>query len=727
MNSIFGALLLYISFAVALYATFAALRGAKKDNPALVDSARNAAVTAWPLITLAALALIVLLVRGDYSVKYVWTVTDSAMPLYLKITALWGSQSGSLLFWSWLMSTFTAASMLRDWRKDRALMPYVIAVSMGTLSFFLMLVTIWENPFARYFTDIDGNTVWALFDHGPILWSVTQGITWLGKNAPGLLGVVFGGITPLSAPPGAALLTPSDGQGLNPLLRHIGMVIHPPMLYLGFVSFVVPFSFGFAALVRGEVSDSWIRSTRRWTLVAWLFLSLGLIIGGRWAYDVLGWGGFWGWDPVENSALMPWLTGTAFLHSVMIQEKRGMMRRWNMILITLTYLHVILGTFLTRSGVLSSVHSFAQSAIGPLFFLFVAGMGIVTVRYLIKQWGALAADHELENVLSRETLFLLNNFVFIAIDFVVILGTFWPLITEIAADFSPTIEKASVGPAWFNGTLWPILVLMYLLMGVAPLVSWHVSSARRLGRAILWPVAFASVATALIGVLTKFENGLALAGYAVVLFSAGVTVLEFHRGALARVTAHAENYPAALRTLIGRNRRRYGGYIIHLGVILLGLGVISTYSFQQQTQQTVSAGQAITLGDYVLVYKGLEHFTATDGRDVTRVNTVVYKDGQQVATLVPRIDNYQSGERATIPATYSTLAGDDFYVLLVSWEPLDLSSATIKIYLNPLVNWVWSGGLVFILGTLIAAWPDFSEERREVAVLERKPLGVAGR
>jgi len=727
MNSVFGAVLLYISLAVTLYATFAALRGAKKDNQALIDSARHAAVAAWPLVTLACLVLIVLLVRNDYNVRYVWSVTDNSMPVYLKVTALWGSQAGSLLFWSWLMSSFAALSMLRDWRAERALMPYVVAVSMGTLSFFLMLVTFFENPFVRYFADANGETAMALFNYSAPLWSVTQGLATLGHNAPGLLGVVIGGLSPLSAPPGATILTPDNGQGLNPLLRHIGMVIHPPMLYLGFVSFVVPFSFGFAALVRGEISDAWIRSTRRWTLVAWLFLSLGLIIGGRWAYDVLGWGGFWGWDPVENSALLPWLTGTAFLHSVMIQEKRGMMRRWNMVLITLTYLLVIIGTFLTRSGVLSSVHSFAQSAIGPLFFVFVAGMLVTSVYYLVKQWDALKSDNELENLLSRETMFLLNNFVFCAVTFIVFLGTFWPMATELAADFIPSVEKASVGPAWYNNTLWPLLVLLYLLMGIAPLVAWHTSSAKRLGKAILWPTVFAVVATVLIGVFTGFSNWLALGGFLVVLFSASVTVLEFHRGAIARVQAHAENYLEAIYTLMGRNRRRYGGYIIHLGVVILGLGVIATYGFQTETQKAVASGQTITLGDYTLEYRGLERFVATDGRFVTRVNTVVYKGGQQVATLAPRIDNYESGERMTIPATYSTLAGDDFYVLLVSWEQLDLSTATIKIYHNPMINWVWGGGIVFIFGTLIAAWPDFSEERREVTAAARRPVPAAGK
>ncbi len=726
MNPVLGALLLYLSLLAALYATIASLIGGRRGSTALVLSARNAAIVTWPLTTLAMVALIVLLARSDFSVAYAWSVTSLEMPTYLKITAVWGGQPGSLLFWSWLMSTFTAASMLRNWKRERALMPYVIFASMATLAFFLSLASLWENPFARYWQVGAGEVSKAMFAPNPFLYSVTLFFKNLGDSAPGLLGVIFSGITPLSAPPNAAVFFPDNGQGLNPLLRHFGMVIHPPMLYLGFVGFVVPFSFGFAALVKGEIGDTWIRSTRRWTLVAWLFLGLGLILGGRWAYDVLGWGGFWGWDPVENAAFMPWLTGTAFLHSVMIQEKREMFRRWNMVLITLTYLLVIIGTFLTRSGVLGSVHSFAESAVGPLFFLFVASSLVVTVYLLVTRWERLAGDRQLESLLSRETLFVLNNVVFVALSIAVAIGTFWPLVTELLADVTPAVEKSSVGPPYYMAVTGPLFLVMFLLMGVAPLVSWHVASAKRLGKAILWPV-IATLAILTPAAILGVREPLALLGYGLVIFSGAVNLLEFHRGAIARVHAHAENYLTALVTLIGRNRRRYGGYVIHLGVVVMGLGIISFYAFQTQTQKTVAAGQTITLGNYVAEYKTLERYIATDGREVARVNMVVYRDGQQVAQLSPRVDSYTGGERMTIPSTYTTLTGDDLYVLLVSWEQLDLSSATIKIYNNPLVNWVWSGGLIFIFGTLIAAWPDYSEERQVVVAPVRRALAPGGK
>ncbi|HPO57949.1 MAG TPA: cytochrome c biogenesis protein CcsA, partial [Anaerolineaceae bacterium] len=332
----FGYGAIVLAFFVSLYGVFAAIYGVRKNRAAWVESARTAMLLIFPLLTLSALSIVVLLVTGHYEVQYVYNVTSSAMPVYLKITALWGGQAGSLIFWSWTMSAFATAVTLRNWDRDREFLPWVIVVSLITLAFFLGLSIFVENPFER---------IW---------------ITPEGRQVVSML-----------PPAGSILATVRDGRGLNPLLRHPGMIIHPPMLYLGFVSFVIPYAFAIAALVTGRSDDRWIRLTRRWSLVAWLFLSLGLLLGSRWAYDVLGWGGYWAWDPVEIAAFMPWLTGTAFMHSVMIQEKRGLFKRWNMVLIILTYSLVMVGTFLTRSGVLSSVHAFAQSAIGPLFFVFI--------------------------------------------------------------------------------------------------------------------------------------------------------------------------------------------------------------------------------------------------------------------------------------------------------------------------------------------------------------------
>jgi cytochrome c-type biogenesis protein CcmF len=726
MNPELGTVLLLLALASTLYALIASLVGGRNENDALVESARNAAVMVWPLLTMAAILLIAHLVGGDFGVSYVWSVTDRSMPTYLKVTALWGSQAGSLLFWSWLMSTFTAAVMLRNWRRERAIMPWVIAASMGTLAFFVLLVTFWENPFPRYWQTPSGEIIAAMFGPSSFLNGLTTGISRLADRLPGLIGLIFGGIVPFAVPAGSMPVSPADGQGLNPLLRHPGMIIHPPMLYLGFVSFVVPYAFAMGALVKGETGTSWIRATRRWTLVGWLFLSLGLILGGWWAYDVLGWGGYWAWDPVENAALMPWLTGTAFLHSVMIQEKRGMLRRWNMVLITLTYLQVVLGTFATRSGFVSSVHSFAQSAIGPLFLLFISGALIISVYLLVSRWDDMAADNELDSLLSRETVFLINNFIFLSIDLAVTIGTYWSVVTELLAGFVPGVEKSSLGPPYFIRTTGPLWIALILLMGVAPLVAWKRASLKRLGRALLWPFGITVVGVVALAAFGITHSVASLIAFGVIFLTASSTLLEYHRGAMARARAHGENYAAALWTLFGRNRRRYGGYMIHLGVVIMAVGIIASNAFQLETQRPLAAGQTITLGDYVLEYENLERFVATDGRSVMRAQTVVYKNGREVAQLAPRIDNYPSGQPMSIPGKYSSLLGDDFYVLLVTWEETTLSSATFKIYFNPLVNWVWGGGFIFILGTLIAAWPDFSEERRTVSQVRRAPLPAAG-
>ena len=669
----FGALV--ITFLISLFGIGAAVYGARKNNPAWVDSARNAMLLTWPLVTIAALSIIYLLVNGRYEVAYVSEVTSNSMPLYLRITALWGGQAGSLVFWTWLMSAFASAVTLRKWDRDREFLPWVIVVALVTLAFFLVLIIFFENPFAR-------------------LWSVP-----LGQP-----------IKAMFPPAGAGLLTVADGRGLNPLLRHPGMIIHPPMLYLGFVSFVIPFAFAIAALVTGRTDDRWIRITRRWTLVAWLFLSLGLLLGGRWAYDVLGWGGYWGWDPVEIAAFMPGLSGTAFLHSVMIQEKRGMLKHWNMVLVILTYALVIFGTFLTRSGVLSSVHAFAQSAIGPLFFTFIGLTFIASLSLLFNRWNELKSEAVMTSMLSREALFLLNNLLFIGILVVCFWGVIFPLISELV-----TGQKVTVGPPFYERATGPLFAGLLLLMGIAPLAAWRHSTAATLGRAI-WKPALFSLLVLVAVLIGGIRQPAALLGFWLAAFVSSVTLYEFWRGALARHHKSGESLPVALWRLAGRNRRRYGGYVIHLGVVLMAIGIIGIEVFQTETQGTISQGQRLSLGRYAISYDSLATFDTPDGRNVARAVITVYKDNQPIGELHPRRDYYyESQQPMTIPGVRSTME-DDFYVLLVDWQPVSSTGATFKIYNNPLVNWLWLGGLVFILGTLIAAWPDKEPEPEKATV-----------
>lgn len=669
----YGALV--ITFLISLYGIGAAVYGVVKKAPAWVDSARNAMLLTWPLVTLSALSIIYLLVMGHYEIEYVASVTSNSMPTYLKVTALWGGQAGSLVFWTWLMSAFASAVTLRKWERDREFLPWVIVVALVTLAFFLSLIIFVENPFAR-------------------LWQTSSGQT----------------IKAMLQPAGSTLVVQADGRGLNPLLRHPGMIIHPPMLYLGFVSFVIPYAFAMAALITGRTDDRWIRITRRWTLVAWLFLSLGLLLGGRWAYDVLGWGGYWGWDPVEIAAFMPWLTGTAFLHSVMIQEKRGLLKHWNMVLVILTYDLVIFGTFLTRSGVLSSVHAFAQSAIGPLFFGFIGLTFIASVSLLLQRWNELKADTQMSSLLSREALFLLNNLLFIGILVVCFWGVIFPLISELF-----TGSKVTVGPPFYERATGPLFAGLLLLMGIAPLAAWRHSTAKTLGRAIWKPFIVSAVV-----IVAVFIGGIhkpaALLGFWLVAFVASVTLYEFWRGALARHRKSGESLPVALWRLAGRNRRRYGGYVIHLGVVLMALGIIGMEMFQTETQGTIPQGGTLTLDNYSLKYDSLATWDTNDGRNVTRAVVSVYKDNQYIGELHPRKDYYiESQQPMTIPGVRSTME-DDFYVILVDWLPVSTQGATFKIFHNPLVNWLWFGGFVFIFGTMIAAWPDKDPESEKVRV-----------
>jgi cytochrome c-type biogenesis protein CcmF len=674
-----GYYVLVLTFLLGVYGAVAAALGGLRRKPALVESARHAMLLTFPLITLSSLAIIYLLVTGHYEIHYVASVTSNSMPTYLRITALWGGQEGSLVFWSWLMAAFASAVGLRQWSRDRELLPWVIVVVMVTLTFFISLVIFFENPFARLWLTAGGEQVTAMFQ-----------------------------------PLGTFPLVPSDGQGLNPLLRHPGMIIHPPMLYLGFVSFVVPYAFAIGALVTGRTDDRWIRITRRWTLVAWLFLSLGLILGGRWAYDVLGWGGYWGWDPVEIAAFMPWLSGTAFLHSVMIQEKRGMLKHWNMILIIVTYALVIFGTFLTRSGVLSSVHAFAQSAIGPLFFAFIGLTFIGSLTLLFRRWQALEAENRLDSMLSREGLFLFNNLLFMGILVVCFWGVIFPLISELL-----TGQKVTVGPPFYEQATGPLWAGLLLLMGIAPLSAWGTASRRALGRSIWLPALVSLLPPAYLLVTGAVTEWAALLGFWLASLVGLVTLYEFWRGALARHRRAGESLPLALWRLAGRNRRRYGGYVIHLGVVLMALGVIGIELFQTETQGALRQGEQLSLGRYVMTYDSLAQWDTADGRNITRAVVSVYRDGQLVSELYPRRDFYYASQQPmTIPGVRSSLE-DDLYVLLVGWEPIGAGGATFKVYHNPLVNFVWLGGLVFILGTLVAAWPDRDREPAKATLRRR--------
>lgn len=687
-----------LAFLAAVYALAAALFGAYLQRDAWVVSARNAALMTFPLLSASCLLLIYALLNHEFSIAYVWQTSSRDTPEFYLITGLWGGQAGSLLFWSWLMSGFTFAALLLNWKSQRRLMPWVIVATMATLGFFLILNNFFENPFERYWQLPSGRVESSLF-------SPASGATVIDASQ-------------------------TEGQGLNPLLRHFGMVFHPPMLYLGFVGFVIPFAFAFAALATGQLGSSWLRATRAWALVAWLFLALGLLLGGRWAYDVLGWGGYWGWDPVENSALLPWLTGTAFLHSAVVQNKRGMLKFWNMLLIILTFQLVVLGTFATRSGVISSVHAFAESEVGRPMFAFLGLSLMISLVLLIwrQERGDMRGSDELDSLFSKEAFFLLNNWLFLGLTVVVLWGTWAEAITTIMVDLGLRHTVINLGPDYFPPVTRWFLAGIFLLMGVAPLAAWRRTTAQRLGRALAIPTAAAVVLIALL-LSTGTGDVWALGGYGLVTFVGVATLVEIVKGVLAR-HRHGEGYGIAFARLVGRDRHRYGGYFIHLGMVILGLGVIGSTAFQKTTTQTLNVGDQMTLNNYTMQYNGLYEAQADDGRTMVIARATVLKDGKIVDHIRPRRDIFMTtdpstgqqvaGTNMSIPGSYSTLEGD-FYARIEHW---DGNSVTFRVYWNPLIGFVWLGGIVLILGTIVALWPtpEASRSARRVTV----PSGVSG-
>ncbi|MBA4376103.1 MAG: cytochrome C biogenesis protein [Anaerolinea sp.] len=669
---------LVIPLVLSLYAIGAAFYGFKQKSSVMVESARLAALLTFPLLTIVSISLIILLTTGRFEYAYVFRVTSTNMPLYLKITALWGGQAGSLLFWCWLLSGFAFAAAMWVNKKEREILPWMIIVTMFTLGFFLILVLFMENPFER---------IW-IFQTGDVVQSLFQ-------------------------PQFSIPAYPGEGMGLNPLLRHPGMVVHPPMLYLGFTAFVIPFGFAVSALITGRTDDNWIKASRKWSLTAWLFLSIGLVLGSRWAYDVLGWGGYWGWDPVEIAAFMPWLTGTAYLHSVMIQERRGIFKRWNVALIILTFCLVIFGTFLTRSGVLSSVHAFSQSAIGPLFFIFISIMFAGSLGLLLLRWGSLTTEGTIKSFFSRESLFLFNNLLFMAIFLICLTGVLFPLFSEIF-----TGQKVTVGPPFYKSATGPLFGALLLLMGIVPLSAWGSSTARNLGKEVWKPAVFSMLLP--IGLLFAGMRqwGAVLALWLVSLVVI-ITLYDYARSVWIMAKTNHEGIWTAFNRLTSRNRRRYGGYIIHLGVVLMALGIIGIEFFQTQTQGTVKKGDSLQLAGYTLTYEDLNFDKTKVGIQVTQASISLSRNGKLLGHVYPSLEFYsESEQRVTIPGVRSTLE-DDLYVILVDWLPVSAEGVTFKVFHNPLISWFWIGSIVFAIGALAALWPDRVKKPSHLSAGER--------
>jgi cytochrome c-type biogenesis protein CcmF len=641
-----GATALRFAFVIALIGLASGVHAGLSRREDWTRVAERALLVVFAFVTVAMVALFAALAGNDFQLQYVANHSARSMALHYRLAALWGGQAGSLLLWLWMLGAYSTGCVLLQRRTERALMPWVVVVLLANAVFFLVLVNFVTNPFDRF-------------------------------------------------PPGDV---PSDGAGLNPLLQHPVMMIHPLVLYTGLVGFAVPFAYAFAALITGELGTAWFRTTRRWTLFAWLALSCGIMLGGRWAYEVLGWGGYWAWDPVENASFMPWLPATAYLHSVMIQEKRNMLKTWNLLLIGLTYTLCLFGTFLTRSGVVQSVHAFAQTPIFTSIFLgYVLVTAIAFTTALLWRRGEIRSPARLESMVSREASFLLNNWAFIALLMVVFWGTLFPVFSEAISG-----ERIAVGPQFFNTMAGPLALFLLFLTGVGPLVAWRKASPASLRRQFAVPVAVGVVAG--LAFLAWFRG--AAQFYPLMVWSLAAFVIatiaqEYVRAIRTRVRHHGETPLAALATLLRKNQQRYGGYIVHLGAVFVLIGTAGSV-FNQERLETVSPGHEIAVDGYRLRYLTARPLPAQHyGGAVARL--ALYRGDEPLGVMVPERRIYWLEQQpASVPSVHSTLR-EDLYVILTAIEAD--GSATLKIYRNPLVNWIWIGGAIFVLGSVAVMWP----------------------
>ena len=637
-----GTYTLLAAFIACAYAIAASVAGARRRSLRLVESGVGAFYAVTALMTLASAIIIHAFVTQDYTIRYVDRYSDSVQPLFYKLTSYWGGLDGSIMFWVFLLSVFGAIAVKTNRERQRELIPYVVAVIGAVQLFFLFVMIVHKDPFATYLTE-----------------------------------------------------TPVDGRGLNPLLQNPYMAIHPPSLYTGFVGMTIPFAFGMAALITGFLDDSWLRAVRRWTMFSWLFLSLGLTLGMIWAYEELGWGGFWGWDPVENAGALPWFTATAFLHSVMVQERRSMLRVWNMTLVILTFFLTIFGTFMTRSGIVQSVHAFGEDAqLTVLFSVFMVVILVFSFGWLIYRLPLLRARNELESWASREAAFLLNNWILLFAAFFILFATMFPTISEAF-----TGQRITVGPPFFNTWMVPIGLVLLLLTGIGPLLAWRKSTLGNLVYQFAWPVGLA-VATA--GGLAAIGFRVWVSGlcFALCAFVVGTISQEFVRGAIVRRGATGTDIVTALVGLVMRSRRRYGGYVVHIGIVLMFLGFAGS-GFKLEQQVLMNPGDEVELGRFLVRY---ERVSETDDgqKQMITGHMTIFKDGQPAGELFPARWFFRKHE--TEPTTEVAIRrslSEDLYITLATYDLAD-QSAAFQITVNPLVNWIWFGFTIMALGTGIA-------------------------
>lgn len=658
-----GVIALYLGLGFALYTVVVSVLGAVRNNTALVASGRRGVLVVAFFLLLASASLVASFLVHDYGVSYVAEQSNNAMPLYYIAAAFYGGQEGSLLYWALMLSIFSAIFAFTAKRAPAVLVPYVCATLMSIQTFFLIVLSTVSSPFVRVSTPL------------------------------------------------------SDGRGLNPLLMDPGMLVHPPALLMGYMSFSVPFAFAVAAMITGKLDSGWLRSIRRWTLAAWSIQTTGLILGAWWAYHVLGWGGYWGWDPVENAALLPWLTATAFLHSSMVQERRGMLKVWNLGLVVASFALSIFGTFEVRSGIISSVHSFAYSDIGSYFLAFLIIIIIFSTGLFVFRLPKLHAEQEFDSVVSREGVFLLNNLLLVGIAFATLWGTIFPIISEATRN-----QTIAVGTPFYEHVNGPLFAVLILAMGVGPLLAWRRTSKHVLWRNLGVPALAAAICASILP-LAGVRDIAANIGFAVCSFTAAAILYELWRGMRVR-HRHGEAYPVALFMLIRRYRQRYGGYLVHLGLVALAVGVIGSNFFQLEQDATLKPGQDMHIGGYQLTFLG-NFYENGPGTQTVNAIVQVWHGGQLQDYIYPGRTYYANF--ANQPASHisiQTFDLTDLYVYLNDWN--GTTQATLNVFVNPLVSLVWLGGAIMLLGGIICWWPERRKvlRKRQATVVETPVASV---
>jgi cytochrome c-type biogenesis protein CcmF len=645
-----GRAALIVCLGLAVYAVAAGGFAAYTRRRRLAESAENAILASFLAALVASGVLLAALLRHDFSFVYVWKHTSLELPRPYTFSAFWGGQEGSLLLWLLILTGFSAVAVLLGRRSARSLLAWTVPVLGGVIAFFSLLLVAVASPFAT--------------------------------QAP-----------------------PADGLGLNPSLQNPYMLAHPPFLYLGFVGLTIPFAFAMGALAARRSDELWVVVTRRWTLVAWMLLGFGQLLGAHWAYVEVGWGGYFAWDPVENAALMPWLAATAFLHSVMIQEKRGMLKIWNVLLVVGAFALALFGTFLTRSGILSSIHSFTEGSIGPWFLAFIGLVIAGSTVLIVSRLPLLRSKTRLESPVSREATFLYNNLLLVAFCLTILWGVLYPILTEALRG-----EPITVGAPYYNFFLKAFGLPLLALMAIGPLIAWRRASLRGLGRTFAWPLGVAVVTGGVLLALGAGSSIPGLVGYTFCAFVLASIALEFARGTRARHALAGGSWPAAFAELVGRNRRRYGGYVVHASIVLLAIGVIGSSAYDTTRVQRLGQGETMAVGDYRLTYRGATSERAANAVEVRAV-VDVERNGKSLGTLRPGKNNYFAEQQVSNEAAIRSdkLSGEDLFLIA---ERITPNAVFLKVLVKPLVNLIWIAGFVFVGGALIALWPDAREQRR---------------